>query len=72
MTMYRLNESISGVQLDSEADHPVMVRLPAGTIVTLADQAAPSGLVNIEAAGKTITVFLADLEERSIQVQAAS
>ena len=71
MTAYRLSQPIAGVQFDQEADHPVMVRLMAGTMVTVTGEASGSGLVNIKANGQVVTVFLADLEERSEKVQAA-
>ena len=71
MTAYRLKEPIAGVQLDTGADHPVMVRLMAGTIVTVTRSAPTDGLVNIEANGLAAAVFSVDLEERSEQVEAA-
>ena len=67
--VYRLNEALSGVQLEEE-DYPVLVRLTAGTIITITSTHRPdSGLVDINVQGKAVTVFLIDLEARSERVQ---
>jgi hypothetical protein len=68
---YRLKDSLSAIQDGEISDDPVRVQLTTGTIVSITRRVPGSDLVNIEADGKVLIVFLSDLEQCSEPLQAS-
>jgi hypothetical protein len=67
--VYLLMESLSAIQLEEHSHHPVRVQLTIGTIVTITGQIPDSDLVNLQADGNAVIVFLSDLKECSEQLR---
>lgn len=71
MMYYKLRTATVGI--DQETTRPVVISIPAGSLVRVPDDfVATGGFVNVDWNGKSVQIFAVDLRDRGELIKARS